>query len=63
MTDIKQVARLVPEHMVAVAARVFAASLIATGTGTTPEERRMIAEEDVEAFLDKLKQLSPSART
>jgi len=58
MVDIKTAGRMIPERMVDAAARVFAASLIATGSGLEAGERRRIAEMDTEAFVAKLAEMN-----
>jgi hypothetical protein len=54
MVDIKTV----PERMIDAAARIFAASLMATGSGLEAGDRRKIAEQDTEAFFAKLVEMS-----
>lgn len=58
MADIKTAGRMVPERMVDAAARIFAASLMASGPGLDAEERRRIAEQDTEAFVAKLAEMN-----
>jgi len=43
--------------MVNATARVFAASLMATGAAVDADERRRIAEDDAEAFVRKLAEM------
>jgi len=58
MVDIKTAGRLIPEPMIRAAARVFAASLMATGPHIEADDRRRIAAEDTEAFFAKLTEMN-----
>lgn len=58
MVDIKTAGRMVPERMIDAAARIFAASLMATGPDLEADDRRRIAAEGTEAFFAKLAEMN-----
>lgn len=58
MTSLRAVDTGLSSSVTDAAARVFAASLMATGAHVEAADRRKIAEEDTEAFFAKLTEMN-----